>query len=124
MFYPTISAPIEDARVDTSTFQTLVVVGQSNDATAGLYKDLRFLTHAQINTKFGADSHIAAMLRDVLTVYADSITKPRIWAASYADVVTDTARILESTVTGTATRDCTIKININGLLHKLVLLPL
>lgn len=115
MFYPTISAPIEDARVDTSAVQTLVVVGQSNDATAGLYKDLRFLTHAQIDTKFGADSHLAAILRDVITVYSDSITKPRIWAASYIDVSGDVARILEATVSGTATKDCTLKINVNGL---------
>lgn len=115
MLDPIISAPIEDASVDTSVTQTLLVTGQSNDATAGLYKDLEFLTHAQIDAKFGADSHIAAMLRDVITMYSDSIVKPRLWAASYADVGSDTARVLESTVTGTATKDVTLKIKINGL---------
>jgi hypothetical protein len=115
MFDPVISATIEDASVDSSITQTLVVVGQSNTATAGLYKELEFLTHKQINTKFGENSHIASSLRDVITMYADSIVKPRLWAVSYADVSEDTPRVLESTVVGTATRDLTLKININGL---------
>lgn len=115
MLDPNISAPIEDASTDTSVTQTLLITGQSNDATAGLYQDLEFLTHDQIDSKFGADSHISAMLRDVLTMYSDSIVKPKLWAVSYADVGSDTARILESTVTGTATRDVTLKIKINGL---------
>lgn len=115
MLDPNISAPIEDAGVDTSVRQVLLVVGQSNDATADLYKDLEFSTHKQIDAKFGADSHLSAMLRDVITMYSDSITKPALWVASYADVAEDTARILESTVAGTATKDCTLKININGL---------
>ena len=115
MLDPNISAPIEDASTDTSVKQVLLVVGQSNDSAAGLFKDLEFSTHKQINTKFGADSHLAASLRDVITMYSDSITKPALWAASYVDVSGDTARILEATVTGTATKDCTLKININGL---------
>jgi hypothetical protein len=115
MLDPNISAPIQDASVDTTVTQTLLIVGQSNDATAGLYQDLEFLTEKQINTKFGEDSHLAANLRDVLTMYSDSIVRPRLWAASYADVSEDTARVLESTVVGTATKDCTLKININGL---------
>lgn len=115
MLDPNISAPIEDASTDTSVKQVLLVVGQSNDSAAGLFKDLEFSTHKQIDTKFGADSHLSAVLRDVITMYSDSITKPALWAASYADVTEDTARVLESTVTGTATKDCTLKININGL---------
>lgn len=115
MFDPVFSAPIKDASVDTSIKQTLLVVGQSNTATAKLYKELEYLTHKQINAKFGANSHIAALLRDVITEYADSIVKPSLWAVSYADVVGNTARVLTSTVTGTATKDLTLKININGL---------
>lgn len=115
MLDPNISAPIEDASTDTSVTQTLLVTGQSNDETAGLYQDLEFLTQNQIDAKFGADSHLAAMLRDVITMFSDSIVKPRLWAASYTDVTEDTARILESTVTGTATKDVTLKLRINGL---------
>lgn len=115
MLDPNISAPIEDASVDTSVTQTLLITGQSNDATAGLYKNLEFLTHSQIDSTFGADSHIAAMLRDVITMYSDSIVKPKLWAVSYTDVGSDTARVLESTVTGTATKDITLKLKINGL---------
>jgi hypothetical protein len=115
MLDPNISAPIEDAGVDTSVKQVLLVVGQSNDSAAGLFKDLEFSTHKQIDTKFGADSHLSAALRDVITMYSDSITKPALWVASYTDVAENTARILESTVAGTATKDCTLKININGL---------
>lgn len=112
---PVISAPIEDAGVDTSSIQTLLIVGQSNDATAGLYQNLEYSTHAEVNTKFGEDSHIAALLRDIITQNSDSTIKPKLWAVSYEDVSDDTARVLEVTVSGTATKDCTLNININGL---------
>ena len=115
MLDPNISAPIQDASVDTTSARTLVLVGQSNTATAGLYKDLEYSTHTQINTKFGEASHLGAILRDVITMYSDSIVKPKLWVASYTDVGADTARILESTITGTATKNCTLKIKINSL---------
>ena len=115
MLDPVISSSIVNASVDTSSFQTLLLVGQSNTATAGLYQDLEFLTQAQIDTKFGAGSHIAANLRDVISSFSNSIIKPKLWAASYADVNANTARILEATVTGTATKDCVLKLKINSL---------
>lgn len=115
MLDPNISAPIQDASVDTSSFQTLLLVGQSNDTTAALYKDLEYLNHSQIDTKFGADSHIGAMIRDVITMYSSSIIKPKLWALTYADVGANTARVLTATVSGTATKDCTLQLKINSL---------
>lgn len=115
MLDPKISAPIEDASVDTSYYQTVVLVGQSNTATAGLYKDLELLTKDQINTKFGASSHIAAMLRDCNTIWENSIVKPKLWATSYIDKTTAVARILQCVVSGTSTEEKTLKLKVNSL---------
>lgn len=110
-----ISSPIQDASVDTSYFQTLVLTGQSNTAAAGLYQDLELLTKEEINATFGASSHLAAMLRDVNTTWENSLVKPKLWAASYADKSVAVARILTATVSGTSTEERTLKLKINSL---------
>jgi len=115
MLDPKLSAPIVDASVDTSYIQTVVLTGQSNTATAGLYKDLELLTKEEINTKFGASSHLAAMLRDVQTIWENSLIKPKLWAASYQDKSDAVARILEAVVSGTSTEERELKIRLNSL---------
>jgi len=115
MLDPIISAPIEDASVDTSYVQTIVLTGQSNTATEGLHKDLELLTQDQINTQFGASSHLASMLRECATIWENSIVKPKLWAASYEDNSSAVARILEATVSGTSTEERTLKLRINSL---------
>lgn len=115
IFDPKVSAPVESAAIDTSSYQTLVVVGQSNTATAGLYKDLENLSITDINTKFGANSHIAACLRDAVSCFSNSLVKPKLWCASYADNGSAVARILEVTAAGTSTEEKTLKIRINSV---------
>jgi hypothetical protein len=115
MAQPPISAPIVDSSIDTSYYQTMVVVGQSNTATAGLYKDIELMTKEAINSKFGANSHLAACLRDVETYFENSLVKPKVIAASYQDNTGATARVLESVVAGTSTEEKTLKIVFNSL---------
>jgi len=115
MLNPKANYLTRDAVVDTSFFQTIVITGQSNTATAGLYKDIEQKTVAQINTLFGADSHLASLLREAYQMCVNSLIKPKIWAISYADNGSGTARILESTVSGTSTAAGTLKVKINSL---------
>lgn len=112
---PSISWRNIDSAVDTSFYKTVLVVGQSNTASEGIYKNLELLTEAQINTNFGANSHLAACLRDVRTLMADSIVKPKIMAVSYEDKFDAVNRIVTATVTGTATEDRTLNIKLNSL---------
>lgn len=115
MLNPKVNYLTRDAVVDTSFSQTIVITGQSNTATAGLYKDIELKTVAQINTLFGADSHLASLLRDAYQIQKNSLIKAKIWAVSYADNGAGTARILESTVSGTSTAAGTLKVKINSL---------
>lgn len=110
-----ISAPIQDDSIDTSYFQTVLLTGQSNTASAGLHKDLELLTKEEIDSQFGANSHLASMLRDVNTIWENSLVKPKLWAASYADKSDAVARVLTATVSGTSTEERTLKLKINSL---------
>ena len=112
---PAVSFITKDAVVDTSFFKTMLVVGQSNVAEEGLYKDIELNTAKDINVMFGEDSHLAACLKDALTMFSNSIVKPKIWAVSYEDEATAVARILESVVAGTATESKTMQIKMNSL---------
>lgn len=112
---PNISWKNIDSAVDTSFYKTVCIVGQSNIATAGIYKDQELLSEAEINTKYGANSHLAACLRDARTLMVDSIVKPKIMAVSYADKSDAVARIITLTTTGTATEDRTLQIKLNSL---------
>lgn len=112
---PNVSYNTVDAVTDTTFVKTMIVVGQSNDATAGLYKDIELYNDKLINSTFGADSHIAAQLRAIRTNFANSIQKPKLWVISYADNASAVARILEATVAGTSTEAKTMKIKINSM---------
>jgi len=112
---PAQSFTVKDAFASSTFFRTMLIVGQSNTATEGLYKDIELKTAKEIDTIFGADSHIASCIKDALTMFANSIVKPQIWVVSYQDEVADTARVLTSTVTGTATESKTLKIKLNSL---------
>lgn len=112
---PNVSYNTVDAVTDTTFVKTMIVVGQSNDATEGLYKDLEVYSDKLINSTFGADSHLAAQLRSIRTNFANSIQKPKLWAISYEDNASAVARILEATVAGTATEAKTMKIKINSM---------
>lgn len=112
---PRTSFITKDASGNSNFTQTLVVVGQSNSATAGLFKDLENLNPKLIDAKFGAGSHLASLVREVYQTFKNSIIKPKLWAVSYADKSDAVARILESTVSGTATESGTIKIKINSM---------
>lgn len=111
---PKVSFQTIDAVFDSTFKKTLVIVGQSNDATAGIYKDVELYSEKMINTAFGADSHLAALLRDARNCMTNSLVKPRIWAISYEDKADAVARILETVVSGTSTEDKTLKIRINS----------
>lgn len=115
MLDPKVSAPIDASAPDTSYYQTLLLQGQSNTADAGLYKDLEYLTQEEIDTEFGAGSHLAAMLRDVYSIWENSVIKPKLWAASYQDNSSAVARILEAVVSGTSTEERYLKLRINSL---------
>ena len=112
---PKVSFITEDAVQDTSFYKTLVIVGQSNTAGEGLYKDIELKSEKEINSIFGASSHIASLLRDNKTMLSNSIIKPKIWAISYEDLSGGVARILESVVAGTATESKTMNIKINSM---------
>ena len=112
---PTISYLQKNPDVLSPFVRTMVITGQSNTATAGLYKDIDLMSIKQINTQFGASSHIASQLREVATNFSNSIIKPKVWAISYADNVSAVARVLTSVVSGTATADRLLKIKVNSL---------
>jgi len=112
---PAQSFTVKDAFASSIFFRTMLIVGQSNTAAEGLYQDIELKSSKEIDTIFGADSHIAACIKDALTMFASSIVKPKIWVISYQDEVADTARVLTSTVTGTATESKTLKIKLNSL---------
>lgn len=112
---PNISYKTIDSVVDSTFKKTMVIVGQSNDASEGLYKGVEIYDIKKINSVFGEDSHLASMLRPVISSFADSIVKPQLWVISYQDEVADVARVLDATVAGTATEDKTMKIKLNSL---------
>lgn len=112
---PPISFKTQDAVVDVSTTKTLLLVGQSNTATAGLYKGLENYSIDLVESTFGEDSHLTSLLKDVLTNFSDSIVKPKLWAVSYVDEGTAVARVLDLTVTGTSTEEKTLKIKLNSM---------
>lgn len=115
MLNPKVSFLTKEASGKSKFFQTLLLVGQSNSATAGLYKDLENLSPKQIESKFGTNSHISYVLKEVYQTFKNSIIKPKLWAASYQDKSDAVKRVLESTVSGTATENGTIKIKINSM---------
>ena len=51
--YPTVSYQNLDGRQDTSYKERIVIVGQSNTANEGLYKDIEFMSSKEIDTLFG-----------------------------------------------------------------------
>lgn len=111
---PKVSSQNFNALQDTSFYRTVVIVGQSNTATAGLYKDIEYDDIQTIDEKFGKSSHIGRALRDA-SIMLTGFIKPKIWAVSYQDKSAAIARILETTVTGTATKSYTQKIKIHSL---------
>lgn len=111
---PGVSYQNYDALQDTSFARTVVIVGQSNTATAGLYKDIEFDDLQTIDEKFGKSSHIGRALRDA-SVMLSGFAKPKIWAVSYADKSAAVARVLETTVTGIATKGYIQKIKLHSL---------
>ena len=112
---PETSFITKDAVLDTTFTKTMLIVGQSNVATEGLYKDIQLKTVKEVNTLFGEDSHITSCIKDALSAFSNSIVKPIIWAISYLDEVTAVAKIIDSQVTGTSTENKTIKIILNSL---------
>lgn len=111
---PGVSYQDFNALQDTSFYRTVVIVGQSNTATAGLYKDIEYDDLQAIDEKFGKSSHIGRALRDA-SIMLTGFIKPKIWAVSYQDKSTAIARVLETTVTGTATKSYTQKIKLHSL---------
>lgn len=111
---PRVSYQNIDALQNTAFMRTVVIVGQSNTATAGLYKDIEFDDLQAIDAKFGKSSHLGRALRDA-SIMLTGFVKPKIWAVSYQDKSTAVARVLETTVTGTATKSYTQKIKIHSL---------
>ena len=95
-------------------FRTVVLIGQSNTAIAGIYKDLEYKTEEQINTLFGADSHLGMLVKDSVKMFGGFV-KPKLMAVSYQDIVSDVARVLEVQITGTATEDKILQLKINSL---------
>ena len=112
---PAVSFITEDASIDSTAFKTVVVVGQSNSAAEGLYKNLEFKTQAELDVIFGTSSHINSCLKDVLTEYKNSFVRPKLWAISYVDLLAGVARVLSTVVSGTATVDKTLLIKLNTL---------
>jgi hypothetical protein len=112
---PEVSFTSQDAAVDSSFTKTMVIVGQTKTTTVGLIKDIELKSQKEINILFGEDSHLAANIRDVLTMFSNTIVKPKIWAISFIDDEAAVERVLDSTVTGTATEDKTLKIRLNSL---------
>ena len=102
------------AVVDQTFYKTILLVGQSNVATAGIYKDLHLKTVNQINTMFGADSHLAFLIKDSLTMF-QGFVKPKIMAVSYKDNLADVKRVLNLEITGTSTEQKTLQVKINSL---------
>jgi hypothetical protein len=115
MLNPKVSFLTKEASGNTSFFQTLLIVGQSNDATAGLYKNLENLSPKQLEVKFGTNSHLTSVLKEVYQTFKNSIIKPKLWSVSYQDKSDAVKRVLESTVSGTATESGTIKVKINSM---------
>lgn len=115
MLNPKVSFTTEQASGNSNFVQTLLLVGQSNAATAGLYKNLENLTPKQIESAFGINSHLTYILKEVYQTFRNSIIKPKLWAVSYQDKSDAVKRVLESTVTGTATEAGTIKLTINSM---------
>lgn len=96
--------------IDTSFYQTIVLVGNSNVATAGIHKDLELLTEQDIATKFGAGQHLASMIEEIRYQMRNSLTKPKIMARSYQDGGLHTSNVKAITFSGTATRDSIFKV--------------
>ena len=111
---PRVSFQNLDGLSNTSFFRTVVIVGQSNTATAGLYKDIEFDDIQAIDDKFGKSSHIGRALKDA-SIMLTGFVKPKLWAVSYADKSTAVARVLESIVSGVATKSYVQKIKIHSL---------
>lgn len=115
MLNPKVSFLTKEASGNSKFIQTLLIVGQSNSAVAGLHKDLENFSAKQIESKFGTNSHLSSVLKEVYQTFRNSIIKPKLWAVSYADKSDAVKRVLESTVTGAATENGTIKIKINSM---------
>jgi hypothetical protein len=98
----------------TSLYRTVLLVGQSNVAVAGIYKDLQNKTEEQINTIFGANSHLSFLIKDALKMFY-GFTKPRLMAVSYRDDAEDVKRVLNLEVLGTATESRFLELKINSL---------
>ena len=112
---PTASYLQKNPDIASPFTRTVVIVGQSNSAASGLYKGIEIMSIKQINTQFGASSHLASLLREAVTNYSNSLVKPKLWAISYQDLVTAKERVLQTTVTGIPTSDRVLKLKINSL---------
>lgn len=113
---PKISFTGVPANVASPLYKTILLVGQSNTATAGIYKDLELDTIADIETKFGSGQHLTEMLKESISVVSNSFRKPKIIAVSYQDDNSgDVAKVLKLSVTGTATETKFLKLKINSL---------
>jgi hypothetical protein len=112
--YPATSYQNLDGVQDTSYKERIVIVGQSNTATAGLYKNIELMSSKEIDTLFGKSSQIGRSLRDANSMLTGFV-KPSIYAVSYADKSNAVARTLQTTITGNAIKSFTQKIKIHSL---------
>lgn len=114
MLNPDASFLTEDASTESSFSKTALVVGQSNSAAQGIHKNLQLKTQDEIDTLFGAGSHLAALLRDSIKMMSNSIVKPNLWAVNYHDKSDAVKRVLSCEVSGPATEAKTLLIKINA----------
>jgi hypothetical protein len=104
------------SNVDTSYSSPVIIVGQTTTANTGIFTDIEIKSKSEINTLFGAGSHLSMMLREALTVCENNgFTKPKVLAVSYADDVSgDVAKVVKLELTGTtATESKVLKIIFN-----------
>lgn len=92
----------------------VLVVGQKigGTATAGALID-NIINESEINTYFGRTSHIAKVLRSALSVFSQSIVRPKLSAIALADNGTTKASGT-FTITGTATESGTLTFYIDS----------
>lgn len=102
--------------VNTGYSSPVVIVGQCTTANTGIFTDIEFKSKDEINTLFGAGSHLSMMLIDSLHVCENNgFSKPKVLAIAYQDDITgDVAKVIKLELTGTtATESKVLKIIFN-----------
>jgi len=111
-----ISSQIKASNVNANYSNTVVLVGQATTANTGIFTDIELKSNNEINTLFGAGSHLSMILREAVNVCNNNgFTKPKVMAISYPDDVSgDVAKIISLELTGTtATESKILKIIFN-----------